>query len=134
MLRTLIVAVVGALPSLGLILWIESGARRLAGGSLARWRRLLIPMPIILALAGFGVPALALMVSHLFGGSARHVSFLYWSIVTFPYLALLAVGLLPFFLADSLRKRLRLLPVVWGGHIIWMVFPYLPWVMMSFGD
>src|SRR4051812_9911953 len=100
MLHALIVAVVGALPSLGLILWIESRAQRLAGGSLARWRRRLIPVPIVLALAGFGVPALALMVSHLFGGSARHVASFYWSIPIFTYLALLAVVLLPFFLAD----------------------------------
>ena len=148
-----VLVVVGTILSLWVILAIERSAQRLTGAPLPRWRRLLIPLPIILFLAANleGVlSSSAYAASHattFTRDSQAWATGRYWfdlaglSFLLLPFvldpllrrspLTILRVLLLPFVLAPPLRQRARLVVVVWGCHVLWLFFVFFPWLMLT---
>ncbi len=135
MLYPLIIAVVGIVPTWILFRAIERRAERLAGGPLPLSKRVFIPLPIILLLVGNldGVLSLdAYMQAHPDGVPIRYPGNKQWDADRFPILGFVFLGLQPFFLGAPLVSRaVRLLPVTWVGHLIWMLFPYCPLLLLS---
>ena len=134
MLYPIIAALIGIGPSLLLIRAIERRAERLAGGPLSRWRRILIPLPIVCFLAANldGVLSLvSYLQSHPGAVAARYDGNQAWSADRFFYAGVLALALLPFVLAPVPLRGFRLLLVTWGGHALWMLFPFAPLLLAS---
>jgi hypothetical protein len=134
MLYPLIAAIGGIIPSLFLIRAIERSAERLSGARLSRWRRLLIPLPIVLFLAANldGVLSLiSYLHSHPGAVAVRDDGNLAWSTDRFFYAGFLALGFLPFVLAPTPLRGYSLFLVTWGGHTLWMFFPFAPLLLAS---
>lgn len=129
MLYPIIAALICIVPSALLIQVIERHAERLAGRPLSLWRRILIPVPIICFLAANldGVLSLGYYLqSHPGAIAARYKGNQAWNTDRFFYAGFLSLAFLPFVLAPMPFRGIRLLLVTWGGHALWILFPFTP--------
>ena len=134
MLYPIIVALVGIIPSWVLIRAIERHAERLAGGPISLWRRIMIPLPIICFLVANLDGVLSLMSylqSHPGAVVARYDDNQAWNANRFYYPGLLCLAFQPFVLTPAPKQGFRLLLVTWGGHALWMLFPFAPLLLAS---
>ncbi len=134
MLYSVIAGLISVIPSWLLILIIERRAVRLWGGPVPLWRRILIPLPIICLLAANldGVLSLlSYLAAHPHALAIRYEGNQAWDTDRFFYAGLISVGLLPFVIAPTPLRGFLLLPVVWIGHVLWMLFPFGPLLLMS---
>ena len=125
MIARLAIAALVLAASLFLIRYIERTAERIRGDALARWSRLLIPVPIILLLLGNldGVLSLlAYLEEHPAAVPARYSENQAWNTDRFFYAGMVSAGLLPFGL--GCRFSLRLVAQVWIGFVLWIIFPF----------
>lgn len=135
MLSLAIVSFFCVMPSLLLILMIERRAIRLGGALLPLWRRLLIPLPIFFFLVA-NLDSVLSLLSYLNTHPGKMFAIRYdgneaWNTDRFFYAGLFSVGLLPFVIASTPLNGVQLLPVVWMGHVIWMVFPFAPLLLVT---
>jgi len=134
MLYPTITALIGIVPSWLLIRAIERRAECLAGGPLGFWRRIFIPLPIVFFLAANldGILSLvSYLQSHPGAVALRYDGNQAWNADRFFYAGFLSLALLPFLIAPAPLRGVRLLLVTWGGHIIWMIFPFAPLLLAS---
>ena len=134
MLYPLFVATLGTIPSIALILGIERRAERLNGAPLVWWRRLFIPLPIFFFLIANldGIFSfLSYAASHPSTIWVRYDTSRAWDADRFFYPGFLAVALLPFLVASSPMRGVRLLLAVWGGHTLWVFFSFVPWLLAT---
>lgn len=123
----LIVVLLVAIPSLYLIRMIERSAEQVRGASLSRWRRLLIPLPIVLFLIANldGVLSLlSYLQTHPWAIPARYSWNRAWNTDRFLYAGFIAVALLPFALVPQPFKSTGLLLRVWVGYALWIFVPF----------
>lgn len=135
MLYPVIVSFFCILPSLLLMLVIERFAMRLWSGPVPLWRRLLIPLPIFFLLIA-NLDGVLSLLSYLNAHpekmfAARYDTNQAWSTDRFFYASCFSIGLLPFVIAPTPFKGFLLLPIVWLGHAIWMMFPFAPLLLAS---
>src|SRR5687768_9429755 len=103
----LMVALFVTLPSVLLIRMIERWAEFFrAGASLSRWRRLLIPLPIVLFLVSNldGIFSLLAYLETHPTVPARYSENQAWNADRFAYAGAIAAVLLPFFLVNPLKS------------------------------
>ena len=97
------------------ILWIESCAKDATGGPLRKWQRWIIPLPIVLLLAGNFIRVLSLrgfvqpdpsdgiLYAGFFGGM-----------------------MLPFCFGVRLKRLPILVFCIWGGQLLWFALAFAP--------
>ncbi|CAN5866857.1 hypothetical protein BH11VER1_BH11VER1_27100 [soil metagenome] len=122
-------------PSWLLIRAIERCAVSLWGGPLSLWRRILIPLPIICFLAA-NLDGVLSLLSYLSShpevtSVARYEGNQAWDTDRFFNAGLFSVGLLPFVIAPTPLRGFLLLPVVWVGHVLWIMFPFAPLLLAT---
>ena len=134
MLYPIIAALMCTATSWLLIRTIERYAESLTGAPLAFWRRILIPLPVICLLAA-NVDGVLNLVSYLQSHpgavAIRYTGNETWKTDRFFYAGMLFLALLPFILAPVPLRCFRLLLVTWGGHAMWMIFPFVPLLIAS---
>lgn len=134
MLFPLTVALFVAIPSVFLIRMIERSAEAIRGGNLSRWRRLLIPLPIVFFLASNldGVFSFVSYLStHPTAVPVRCPEHQAWSTDRFFYAGIIAAALLPFVLVGQPFKSMGFVFCVWAGHALWILFPFAPLLLAS---
>jgi hypothetical protein len=134
MLFPLLVGLFVTIPSTLLIWMIERSAERVRGGRLSRWRRLLIPLPIVLFLvANFDgiLSFLSYTETHQSELPFRYSHHQAWSTDRFMYAGMIAAALVPFVLVRQPFKSLGFVLGVWAGYALWLMVPFVPLLLAS---
>ena len=115
--------------SMLLIVGFEKDFAHYTGSPLPRWRRYLIPLPIILMVGSNldGVLSLqAWLETHPHGIAARYSENQAWNADRFATAGLLCTLIIPFLLCRRPLQSVRIALIFWVGHLFWFVLVLAP--------
>jgi hypothetical protein len=122
------------IASVALVLLIERGAQRAAGAPLPWWRRLMIPLPIMLFLCANidGILSLrAYLDMHPNTLPFRYSENQAWNTDRLFNVGIAAAALLPFLITSKLSKLPLLVLGVWFAHVLWIFFALAPLLLAT---
>lgn len=125
MLFLIFSSILVAASGIWLVLYVEKRVTELCERNLERWERLMIPIPIILLVAGNLDGAMSLMAfleSNPNSVPVRYPENQAWNADRLGYAAFAALALLPFVLVRWFSPKFIL--EVWFAHIIWLMGPF----------
>lgn len=134
MFTSLLVAILVAVPSYLVIRLVEKCAVSVRKAPLSGWRLYLIPLPLVLLLAGNFDAVLSLLAfldTHPTAVAGRYSGNEAWNSDRLIIAGLISAAFLPFVLVNQSYQHSGFILRVWAIFALWILFPFAPLLLIS---